>query len=316
MRKLITILGVLVSALCSTSVFAQSVEVKGQVVDATGIPLIAVTVFEDGNTASGTMTDLDGNYVVKVSSSKASLVFSCLGFAEVKEVVGGRDVINVTLKEEQLSIDAAEVVSVGYGSVARRDLTGSVSKVDMGELFTKLYQKSLEGDIDCGGVTVYNYTSGEHITGFSEGRPIVARNPENAFTLANFLKAHLYSTLASLAAGMVILEKENVEIDRLMGHGGLFKTPVVGQKYLAAATNSPVWVMETAGEGGPYGIALLAAYLKNNETVLEDFLFNTVFADAPGSKLEPQSEDVAGFKTYLDRFLAGLKVEQAAIETL
>ena len=133
---------------------------------------------------------------------------------------------------------------------------------------------------------------------------------------ANFLKAHLYSTRASLAAGMVILEKENVEIDRLMGHGGLFKTPVVGQKYLAAATNSPVWVMETAGEGGPYGIALLAAYLKNNETVLEDFLFNTVFADAPGSKLEPQSEDVAGFKTYLDRFLAGLKVEQAAIETL
>ena len=134
MRKFITILGVLVSALCSTSAFAQSVEVKGQVVDASGIPLIAVTVFEDGNTATGTMTDLDGNYVIKVSSSKASLVFSCLGFAEVKEVVGGRDVINVTLNEEQLSIDAAEVVSVGYGSVARRDLTGSVSKVDMGEL--------------------------------------------------------------------------------------------------------------------------------------------------------------------------------------
>ena len=134
MRKFITILGVLVSALCSTSAFAQSVEVKGQVVDASGIPLIAVTVFEDGNTATGTMTDLDGNYVVKVSSSKATLVFSCLGFAEIKEVVGGRDVINVILNEEQLSIDAAEVVSVGYGSVARRDLTGSVSKVDMGEL--------------------------------------------------------------------------------------------------------------------------------------------------------------------------------------
>lgn len=134
MRKLISILGVLVLALCSTSAFAQSVVVKGQVVDAAGIPLIAVTVYEDGNPSTGTITDFDGNYQIKVSSSKATVVFSCLGFAEVKEVIGGRGVINVVLKEEQLSIDAAEVVSVGYGSVARRDLTGSVSKVDMGEL--------------------------------------------------------------------------------------------------------------------------------------------------------------------------------------
>ena len=121
-------------SLVSADLYAQQVEVKGQVVDAAGIPLIAVTVYEDGNTANGTMTDFDGNYVIKVSSSKVSLVYSCLGYAEVKEVVGGRGVINVTLNEEQLSIDAAEVVSVGYGSVARRDLTGSVSKVDMGEL--------------------------------------------------------------------------------------------------------------------------------------------------------------------------------------
>ena len=134
MRKLISILGVLVLALCSTRAYAQSVEVKGQVVDAAGIPLIAVTVYEDGNPTTGTITDFDGNYQIKVSSSKSTIVFSCLGFAETKEVVGGRGIINVVLKEEQLSIDAAEVVSVGYGSVARRDLTGSVSKVDMGEL--------------------------------------------------------------------------------------------------------------------------------------------------------------------------------------
>ena len=101
-----------------------------------------------------------------------------------------------------------------------------------------------------------------------------------------------------------------------MGHGGLFKTPVVGQKYLAAATNSPVWVMETAGEGGPYGMAVLAAYLKNNEKALEDFLNESIFADAPGTKLEPQTADVVGFKAYLDRFMAGLPVEQAAIDTL
>ena len=188
--------------------------------------------------------------------------------------------------------------------------------VDMGELFTKLYQKSLEGDLDCGGVTVYNYLSGEPITGFDDGRPVVVRDLEAKFNLANFAKANLYSTLASLAAGMVILEKENVEIDRLMGHGGLFKTPVVGQKYLAAATNSPVWVMETAGEGGPYGMAVLAAYLKNNDGTLEDFLDNNIFCDAPGTKLDPEDADVAGFKAYLDRFIAGLPVEKAAVETL
>lgn len=190
-------------------------------------------------------------------------------------------------------------------------------QTDMGELFTKLYQKSLEGDADCGGVTVYNYLSGEPVTGFDEGRPVMVRSHEKPFTLANFLRAQLYSTLASLAAGMVILERENVTIDRLMGHGGLFKTPVVGQKYLAAATNSAVWVMETAGEGGPYGMALLAAYLKDgNGTTLEDFLAEKVFAGTPGTVLEPDAADVAGFKAYLDRFLAGLPVERAAVEHL
>ena len=116
---------------------------------------------------------------------------------------------------------------------------------------------------------------------------------------------------------MVILEEENVAIDRLMGHGGLFKTPVVGQKYLAAATNSPVWVMETAGEGGPYGMALLAAFLKDgNGATLEDFLAEKIFADTPGTVLEPEAADVAGFKVYLNRFLAGLPVERAAVDYL
>ncbi len=190
------------------------------------------------------------------------------------------------------------------------------NKVDLGELYTKLYQKSLEGDDDCGGVTVYNFTSGEPIVGFTEGRPLIVRSHEQEFTLSNFLKAQLYSTLASLAAGMKILEDENVTITRLMGHGGLFKTPVVGQKYLAAATNSPVWVMETAGEGGPYGMALLAAFLKDNQQPLEDFLDNKIFKNAPGTKLDPIDGDVKGFKKYLDRFLKGLPVEQAAVDTL
>ena len=133
MHKLLKLTGLLVVLLLSVDMFAQKVDVKGQVVDVAGIPLIAVTVYEDGNPQTGTVTDFDGNYTISVSP-KSTLVFSCLGFAEVKEVVGGRTQINVTLKEEQLSIDAAEVVSVGYGTVARRDLTGSVSKVDMDEL--------------------------------------------------------------------------------------------------------------------------------------------------------------------------------------
>ena len=188
---------------------------------------------------------------------------------------------------------------------------------DMGELFTKLYQKSLEGDPDCGGVTVYNYLSGEHILDVEDGRPMVVRDTEHPFTLANFLRSQLYATLASLAAGMKILEREQVVIDRLMGHGGLFKTPVVGQKYLAAATNSPVWVMETAGEGGPYGMALLAAYLLHSQEMgLDEFLETKVFAGTPGSVMEPDEADVTGFKAYLNRFLAGLPVEKLAAECL
>ena len=190
-------------------------------------------------------------------------------------------------------------------------------EADMGELFTRLYQKSLEGDPDCGGVTVYNYLSGEHILDIEDGRPVVVRDTEHPFTLANFLRSRLYATMASLAAGMKILEQEQVVIHRLMGHGGLFKTPVVGQKYLAAATNSPVWVMETAGEGGPYGMALLAAYLLHSKDMgLDEFLETKVFAGTPGSVMEPDPVDVAGFKAYLDRFVTGLAVEKAAAKYL
>ena len=134
MQKLTSLISALVMLFCVTDMFAQGITVTGRVIDETGEPLIAVTVFEDGNTSNGTMTDIDGNYSLNVSSAKATIVYSCLGFAEIKETVGLRKVINVTLSEEKLSIDAAEVVSVGYGSVTRRDLTGSVSKVDMGEI--------------------------------------------------------------------------------------------------------------------------------------------------------------------------------------
>ncbi len=184
---------------------------------------------------------------------------------------------------------------------------------DTGELFTRLYEKSLEGDPDCGGVLVYNNLSGEGVTHLDEGRPLVLRGVDCRFTLANFFRAQLYSTMATLKIGMDILKSEQVAIDSLTGHGGLFKTPVVGQRYLAAACNAPVTCMETAGEGGPYGMALLARYLLHKSKPLERFLAEEVFQEAKKSTIPPVEEDVAGFRAYIKRYQAGLAVERSAI---
>ncbi len=187
-----------------------------------------------------------------------------------------------------------------------------------GELFTRLYQKSLDGDPDCGGVTVCNYLAGEGVTHMDAGRPLVVRMPESRFTLANFFRAQLYSTLATLKIGMDILTAEGVAIDSLTGHGGLFKTPLVGQKYLAAACSAPVTCMDTAGEGGPYGMALLAAYRvwKSDGETLEDYLNKHVFAGVSGSTVEPDGETVDGFNAYMERYQALLHVECKAVEVL
>jgi len=187
-----------------------------------------------------------------------------------------------------------------------------------GELYTKLYEASLAGDADCGGVLVCNYMAGEGITHMDSGRPMVVRMPDAKFTLANFFRAQLYSTMSTLKLGMDILAGEHVAIDSLTGHGGLFKTPVVGQKYLAAACNAPVTCMETAGEGGPYGSALLAAYLVNKAEgeTLEAYLNTHVFADVTGTTLAPEQADVEGFNAYIAKYAQLLKVEQTAIEAL
>lgn len=185
-----------------------------------------------------------------------------------------------------------------------------------GEVYTKLYEKSLEGDPDCGGVLVCNYLAGEGVTHFNEGRPMVVRRPESHFTLANFFRSTLYSTMSTLKIGMDILAEEEVAIDSLIGHGGLFKTPVVGQKYMAAACNAPVTCMETAGEGGPYGMALLSAFMdqKAPEENLETFLKTRVFAHTQGTTLEPDAADVAGFNAYIADYKVLLDVERAAVE--
>ena len=189
---------------------------------------------------------------------------------------------------------------------------------DTGTLYTKLYEKSLEGDPDCGGVLVCNYLAGEGVTHMDAGRPLVARTPESSFTLANFFRSQLYATMSTLKIGMDILAQEGVAIDSLTGHGGLFKTPVVGQRYMAAACNAPVTCMETAGEGGPYGMALLASFLLNRdgEERLEDFLAQKVFAGVSGSTVQPDPACAEGFNTYIQRYKALLEVEKTAVEKL
>ena len=192
-------------------------------------------------------------------------------------------------------------------------------QVDMNQLFGTLYHKAMEGDTDCGGLLAYNYFSGEHITGFEEGRPLFVRTPESKFNLANFMRVNLFTSLGALTTGMdILLKEEGVRLDKILGHGGLFKTKGVGQKLLAGAIDTPVSVMETAGEGGAWGIAVLASYLVNKEAgeSLEDYLNHKVFAGQEGEEVQPDTRDVQGFNEFMVRYKAGLAIERAAVENL
>ncbi len=193
------------------------------------------------------------------------------------------------------------------------------AKIDKNQLFSVLYNKALEGDADCGGLISYNYFSGEPVTGFEEGAPLFVRKAEDNFHLANFMRMHLYSSLAALKAGLdLLLKEEDVKIDEMFGHGGFFKTKGVGQRIAAAAMNTPVSVMETAGEGGAWGIALLAAYMSCGEEKesLEDYLKNKIFNGQAGSKMEPDKKDVEGFEKFMTRYMKGLSIEHAAVDAL
>ncbi|WP_195532354.1 xylulokinase [Bacteroides finegoldii] len=189
--------------------------------------------------------------------------------------------------------------------------------VDMNEIYSKLYNIALTGDTDCGGLLSYNYISGEPVTGLAEGRPLFVRSANDKFNLANFMRSHLYASVGVLKIGNDILfNEEKIKVDRITGHGGLFKTKGVGQRILAAAINSPISVMETAGEGGAWGIALLGSYLVNNEKKqsLADFLDEKVFVGDAGIEVSPTAEDVAGFNTYIENYKAGLPIEEAAVK--
>ena len=185
--------------------------------------------------------------------------------------------------------------------------------VDMNQLFGVLYQKSLEADPACTGLLNYNYFSGEHITGLDTGRPLFVRSASADFTLANFMRTQIYSSLASLKIGLdILLKEEQVSVDTILGHGGFFKTKGVGQKMLAAAIEAPVSVMESASEGGAYGSAILAAYAQNCERSLSEYLDQVVFANQRSETLEPDQRDVDGFAEFMKRYKKGLEIEKAA----
>lgn len=193
------------------------------------------------------------------------------------------------------------------------------AKVGQTELYEILYNKALEGDADCGGVLSYNYHSGEHITGFEQGRPMVVRMPDGQFHLANLMRSLLFSSMATLRIGMDILTgQEEVRLDQILGHGGLFKTKGVGQRLMAAALGVPVTVMESAGEGGAWGIALLAAYCLTGEEgeSLEAFLSEKVFGNRSGTCIKPDPKDQEGFERFMKRYREGLPIHWEAVKRL
>jgi len=190
---------------------------------------------------------------------------------------------------------------------------------DKTKLYLNLYNAALMGDADCGGLVSINYLSGEHTSGFHEGRPLFARTPDSRFSIENFIRSLLFSSIATLRIGMDILTgKENVTLSKIHGHGGLFKTPIVGQKIMAGVLNIPVAVMESAGEGGAWGIALLAAYAGSKEDgqSLEDFLENRIFSNAKVTVIDPDPGDIEGFSVYFERYKAALQVERTAVDVL
>jgi sugar (pentulose or hexulose) kinase len=204
-------------------------------------------------------------------------------------------------------------------SLFREAIETAGKPAEKSALYDALYRKALEGDADCGGLLAYNYYSGEPITGLEQGRPLFARMPDSRFTLANFMRTLLFSSMATLKLGMDILtEQEQVRLDRLLGHGGLFKTKGVGQRLMASALDTPVAVMDSAGEGGAWGIALLAAYTaqKRNGETLETYLADRVFAGNAGAQTEPDAKDKESFTVFMKRYTAGLPIERAAADHL
>ena len=229
------------------------------------------------------------------------------------------DMVTTPLGEPVAMVHANNCTSDlnAWVNLFREFAEGCGFSIDTNTLYTTLFKKALEGDADCGNLLSYCYLSGENITGCQEGRPLFVRTPDSRFNLANFMRTHLYTSLGALKIGMdILLKEEGVCIDQIFGHGGFFKTQGVGQRIMAAAMNASVSVMETAGEGGAWGIALLAAYMdrKKEAESLSEYLSEKVFRGQTGSCIKPEPEEVEGFETFIQRYKDGLAIENAAIE--
>jgi len=299
----------------------------------------AGSLTEDGHRRIDGLLPLGVDFVPPEGDAGTGMIATNAVAPRTGNVSAGTSIFSMVVLEKPLSrvyrelsmvtTPAGREVAMVHGSNCTNDSNAWVSVLkeaacllgadpENADVYRKLYEKSLEGEPDCGGVFVCNYLAGEMVTHFDAGRPLVIRRPDSQFTLANFFRATLYSTMVTLKIGMEFLKQEQVRIDSLTGHGGLFKTPVVGQKYLAAACEAPVTCMETAGEGGPYGMALLAAFgkLAPAGELLEDFLNGRVFSGVRGVTVEPDPVDVAGFRRYMEGYRAVLETERTAVQTL
>ena len=198
--------------------------------------------------------------------------------------------------------------------------TAAGTPLDNDAVFDALFREALDGEADAGGLLAYNHLAGEPIAGLAEGRPLVVRAPDSRFTLANFVRAQLYGVFGTLSLGMRVLAGERVELDQMFAHGGMFRTAGVAQRFLAGALDAPVSIAATASEGGAWGIAVLASYVSTTasglELDLDSYLSERVFGDTRFETTEPDPADVAGFAAYLDRYRAGLAIEQAAVVAL
>lgn len=242
-------------------------------------------------------------------------------------VVLEKELSRVYREIDMVTTPAGDLVAMVHSNNCTSDLNAWVNlfkefaeamgmETDLDKLYRILYEKALKGETDCGGLLSYCYFSGEHITGFEKGCPLFLRAQNSNFTLANFMRAHLFTCLGALKLGLNILYKEGVKLDQILGHGGLFKTKEVGQRIMAAAAGVPVSVMETAGEGGAWGIALLASYRKNKEEgeTLDAYLDHKIFACENSLTIKPDTKDMEGFEQFMEQYVKGLSVERAAVD--
>ena len=269
-------------------------------------------------------TGMTATNSVRMATGNVSAGTSDFAMVVVEKPLGHRREINMVTTPSGKPVAMVHCSNCTSDINAWVNLFGEFAKaigadISKGDLFTLLFRKALEGKPDCGGLLSYNYYSGEGITKVNEGRPVFLRTPDASMDLGDFMRTHLYSAMATLKIGLdILIKEENVKVDRIYGHGGYFKTPGVGQRILSAAANAPVSVMETAGEGGPYGMALLSAYMiwKEEGEALEDYLDGKVFADAGSETLMASPEEVAGFDAFLEKYVKAFPVEKTAVETL